>query len=114
MLQVVVVGCIDVDQVINWQMKFRVVKHRIITQDYLFLSRFCVVVDMFCWLNEGSLSCNGYIVENVIVGYSSSQKANEMSSIVWKGVENRTKSIIRPLLMSWYNCGLEQQTPKSM
>lgn len=29
-----------------------------------------------------------------------------MISIVWKGIENRTKSIIRPLFMSWYSCAL--------
>lgn len=52
-LQVVVVACIDGDQVMNWQLKFSIVKHRIMHIGLsLFLSKFCVVVDMFYWLNK--------------------------------------------------------------
>lgn len=58
-------------------MKISVVKHRIMHIGLsLFLSKFYVVVDIFYWLNKGSLSCKRYIIENVVIGYSSSQKAN--------------------------------------
>lgn len=55
-------------------MKFSVkITHRGLS---LFPSKLYVAVDIYYWLDKGSLSCNRYVIENVIVVFSNSQKAN--------------------------------------
>lgn len=63
-------------------------------------------MDVSYWLDKGSVSSNRYTMENVIIMFSNSQKANEMLGIVWKGMETRPESIIRPPFKSWCNCAL--------
>lgn len=72
-----VVMCSDGDQVINWQMKFSVIEHKIMHIGLsLFPSKLCVAMDIYYCLDKASLSCNRYIIENGIIVFSNSQKAN--------------------------------------
>lgn len=64
-------------QVITLNFICQFVKHKIMhIRLSLFPSKLCVVMDIYYWLDEGSLSCNRYIIVDVIIVFSSSQKAN--------------------------------------